>query len=70
MDTVMRAVPEAEPVSRVFLPPRSEYREGQRLREGGWVTVQGLDAEAEDHREARRLGCDHILIDGSIRPVD
>ena len=69
MDSVMRALPPPEPISRVFLPPQCSHADGQRLRDVGWVTIQGFDADADAVREAQRLGCDHLLVDGAVRPV-
>ena len=66
MDTVLRAVPPAEAPKRLFLPAGSGPEAGRVLRQAGWVTVAGLDATADPRREARRLDCGHLLLDGQV----
>ena len=64
MDSVMRAVPEAKPAPRVFLPYGTLHAAVAALHTEGWRTVRGLDEGAKASDEARRLGCSHILQDG------
>ncbi len=66
MDTVLRALPSAEPPRRLFLPAGSDAARGRALRAEGWVTVAGLDPTADPAGEARRLACSHKLMDGRI----
>jgi ATP phosphoribosyltransferase regulatory subunit len=66
MDTVLRALPPAEAPKRLFLPAGSGPEDGRALRQAGWVTVAGLDASADPRREARRLDCGHLLLDGRV----
>lgn len=70
MDTVMRALPAPARARRVFVPHGAPLAEDRRLRAEGWVTVRGVEPAADGDAEARRLGCDHVLADGTPRPVD
>lgn len=69
MDTVLRALPRPGPERRLFLPVDTPPQEAARLRGEGWVTVAGLDSVADVATEARRLGCDHAVIDGEVVAV-
>ena len=66
MDTVLRALPPAQAPKRLFLPAGSEPEAGRTLRLAGWVTVAGLDRAADPRREARRLDCGYLLLDGQV----
>jgi len=66
LDSVMRAVPEPEPVKKLFLAHGTAAKEGDRLRADGWVTVSGLQPGADASAEAKRLGCSHALIAGRV----
>jgi ATP phosphoribosyltransferase regulatory subunit len=70
MDTVLRAVPEEAPVSRIFLPHGTKLDRARELRDRGWVTVAGLEPTGEPVAEARRLGCSHVWQDGAIVEVE
>jgi ATP phosphoribosyltransferase regulatory subunit len=61
MDTVLRALPEAEPPRQVYLPHGSEPARGRELRAAGWATLAGLEAASDPKAEARRLACSHLL---------
>jgi len=61
MDSVMRALPDAESVSRLYLPSDTPIAIGKAWRADGWVTVAGLQDVADTAAEARRLGCSHYL---------
>jgi len=69
MDTLLRAVPAPDKPKRLFLPEDTPWSRGEAARRDGWVTVAGLTAVADAIGEARRMRCDHVLIDGEIRPV-
>ena len=69
MDSVMRAVPEAVPAPRVFLPCGTPHAAAAALHAEGWQTLRGLDETADPAVEARRLGCSHILRDGRPEPL-
>jgi len=65
MDTVQRALPEPEPPRILYIPAGSGSA-GRAWREKGWVTLAGLDAEADVPGAAKRLGCSHALIDDRV----
>lgn len=69
MDSVMRAVPPAEPQPRLFLPAGTAHAEARALRAEGWITVQGLEPAADPVAEARRLACPHIWRAGRVEPL-
>ena len=68
-DTVMRAVPPSVLPERVFVPHGANRSDAERLRARGLVTVAGLEPVADAEEEARRLACDHVMVDGQPRPV-
>ena len=70
MDSVMRALPEAQPPATVFLPAGTSVETGRRLRGESWVTVAGLEDGVDPAVEARRLGCSHVLRDGVPAAVE
>ncbi len=69
MDTVQRALPEAEPPRRLYLPEGCEAGAARALREEGWITLAGLEPVGDDLAEARRLGCSHALVEGRVVEV-
>lgn len=69
LDTLLRAVPAAEPGRSLFLPFGTPPEAGQKLRAGGWRTIAGLKAADDDGAEAERLGCTHVLRDGKPREL-
>ncbi len=69
MDTVLRALPEAETQAKLYLPPDTDPARGRDLRAAGWVTLAGLDDRADPETEARRLGCSHRLNGDQIEEV-
>ncbi len=70
MDTVLRAVPEPAPVSRILVPAGTTLDQARDLRDRGWITVAGLAPDAEPRAEARRLGCSHVWLAGAIVEVE
>jgi ATP phosphoribosyltransferase regulatory subunit len=65
MDTLLRALPEPKRRMRIYLPPGTGAAEAEGLRHQDWETVAGLGpAPADPAKEARRLGCSHVLIAG------
>ncbi len=70
LDSLVRAVTPPERKSRVFVPAGSTAADGASLRGRGFVTVAGLAAVADPRAEARRLGCDHVYLDGTVLPVE
>lgn len=63
MDSILRALPEAEPDIRLYLPSGTTFSQGKALREDGWATVSGLQYVTDIESEARRLECSHYLVD-------
>jgi ATP phosphoribosyltransferase regulatory subunit len=61
MDTVLRALPEAGPPRRLYLPVGVDPEQARDLRAAGWTTLAGLEAAADPKAEARRLACTHLL---------
>ena len=63
LDSVMRGAPAPDRPARCFLPSALAAAAGPRLRAAGWITLAGLDPQAEGAvaDEARRLGCTHYL---------
>ena len=69
LDSLMRAIAPAERKARVFMPAGSSTADGRIQRAGVFVTVAGLAEVADERAEARRLGCGHVFIDGTVSPV-
>ena len=65
LDSVLRGVPSPGNGKRLYLPHGTAPAQGGALRGEGWITVAGLESEADSVAEARRLGCSHILKDGA-----
>lgn len=68
LDTILRALPEADMPPRVFVPAGTDPSVGARLRAEGWITVAGIDGG--DEAEARRLGCSHMAREGRALSLD
>jgi len=69
MDSILRALPEAEPGQRLFLPCGTAPEAAQLLRAEGWVALAALEAHGDDDAEARRLGCSHVWQGGRARAL-
>lgn len=70
LDTVMAALPGAEPAKRVFIPAGAPRALAQALRAQGWITVAGLQASDDTVAEAKRLGCGHVLLADGVKSVE
>jgi len=70
LDSVLRAVPAPADGERLYLPHGTLPEQGETLRNQGWVTVAGLEPESDAAAEARRLGCSHVLRDGTAAGLD
>lgn len=66
MDSVLAALPPRTPPRRVYLPLGSDAALAARLQGEGCVTVAGLEPVADARAEARRLGCDEVLVGGQV----
>jgi ATP phosphoribosyltransferase regulatory subunit len=69
MDSIMRALPEAEASKRLFLPFGTSPETARNWRDSGWITVAGLEA-GNSAAEAKRLACTHVLVDGAPRDIN
>lgn len=76
MDSILRGLPDAKPVPRVYLPLGTPQREARKLRQEGHYTVAALEGAAEAKTEdaarveARRMGCDFIYLGGQVVPLN
>ena len=61
LDSLMRAIPEGAAPGRLYVPFGANSNKAGQLRTKGWITVQGLDPDADPEAEAKALACDHIL---------
>jgi len=68
-DTVLRAIPAAERLRRIYLPFGTPRPAAEGLRAEGWATVAALTAEENTEREARRQRCSHIWQAGRAEPL-
>ena len=69
MDSLLRALPAPKREQRLFLPPGTPAERAAALRAEGWVTLAGLDPETDSRSEALRLGCSHLLQDGTVEAL-
>ena len=60
-DTVLRALPEPQPVPRLYVPLGTSAAAAARCRAEGWATVAGLTPAGNAAAEAKRLNCAHWL---------
>ena len=68
-DTILRTLSEAPSRRRVLVPQGADRLRAAELRAEGWSTVAALAPAADWQTEARRLGCDHLLVKGTPVPV-
>jgi ATP phosphoribosyltransferase regulatory subunit len=69
MDAVLAA---SEPLAdrpRLFLPPGIGWQDGARWQAKGYALVRAVTPADDARREARRLRCSHVLIDGDAVPL-
>ncbi len=69
MDSVMRAVPSAQKIKRVFIPAGTEISIVKKMQADGWRTVRGLEPVQDLISEARRHNCSHLLKDGKVSAI-
>ena len=67
-DAVLRAAPPGRAKTRVSLPWGTDPARAAALRADGYATIAAL-AAADPMVEARRQGCTHVFIDGSLAAV-
>ncbi|HET6157905.1 MAG TPA: ATP phosphoribosyltransferase regulatory subunit [Dongiaceae bacterium] len=66
LDTLSAALPAPKQARRILLPRGTSHDAALRLRQEGWITIHALD-NAEDEKEARRLGCTHLWRNGAVQ---
>jgi ATP phosphoribosyltransferase regulatory subunit len=69
MDSVLRALPGPNPAQRIYLPASTPAVTATKLRAQGWIAVGGLIDGVAAEKEARRLGCTHLLVKGKAQPL-
>ena len=62
----MRAVPSEAKTNRLFIPVDVSRDISKKLREDGWITVQGLSKVDDTKKEAQRLSCSHTLFNNKV----
>jgi ATP phosphoribosyltransferase regulatory subunit len=68
-DAILRAAPRREARKRVFVPVGSSQARAAALRREGYATVAALAATPDDLAEAARVGCTHVLRNGTVQPL-
>jgi ATP phosphoribosyltransferase regulatory subunit len=68
-DAILRAAPKRDIRRRVFIPASASQARAAQLRRDGYATVAALSANGDDLAEAARMGCTHVLSNGSVRPL-
>jgi ATP phosphoribosyltransferase regulatory subunit len=68
-DAVLRAAPKRAPRPRLYVPQAADGVEAAQFRRLGYATIAALNGEADAMREARRLGCSHLLDGGQAVPL-
>jgi len=53
----------------VFVPAGASQARAAALRREGYATVAALSANGDDPVEAARMGCTHVLTNGTPRPL-
>ena len=66
LDTLMRAVPSEAKTNKLFIPVDVSRDISKKLREDGWITVQGLSQVDDTKKEAQRLSCSHIFLNNKV----
>ena len=70
MDSLLRALPPAARSDRLFVPYDTDSETARQLRDAGWIALAGLEPVDDPRAEAQRLGCSHVLIDGSVESLE
>ncbi|MGD0431280.1 MAG: ATP phosphoribosyltransferase regulatory subunit [Acetobacteraceae bacterium] len=65
-DAILRVAPKRETRQRVFVPAGASQARAAALRSEGYATVAALSPNRDDLAEASRLGCTHLLRDGTV----
>lgn len=65
-DRIIRLAPPIELRPRLYLPHGTSPDAAHAARTAGYATVPGLEQHSSPADEARRLGCSHVFLNGSI----
>jgi ATP phosphoribosyltransferase regulatory subunit len=68
-DAILRVAPKRDARKRVFIPAGSSEILAAALRREGYATVAALAPADDDKAEAARVGCTHVLRDGTVLPL-
>jgi len=68
-DAVLRAAPIPAERPTIFIPAGSDPDLVGAIRQGGYITIAGLEPTQNAQAEATRLGCSHVLLEGAPHPV-
>jgi ATP phosphoribosyltransferase regulatory subunit len=68
-DAILRVARKPKRRPRLFVPFGADPDDARRMRQLGYATIAGLAAADDARREARRLGCSHILHNGAATPL-
>ncbi|WCL53772.1 ATP phosphoribosyltransferase regulatory subunit [Gimibacter soli] len=69
LDVLMAALPAPARADLVYVPYEAGHAAAAKLRAEGWRAIQGLTEEADPLKEARRLGCTHVLAGDKVVSV-
>jgi len=70
LDSLMRALPQAEDAKSVYVPFGTDPSEINKLQDDGYQTVRGLNFDQDVPVEARRMQCAYLWIDGKLTKLD
>ena len=65
LDTLLSVLPHPEEPFKLLLPHGTGRAARGKLRTEGWTVVSALEPVGDLEAEARRLGCTHVLTDGT-----
>lgn len=65
LDSLLAALPRPENPEKLYVPYGTKASEADALRNAGWRTIQGLTEGEDASKEAVRLNCSHILLNGA-----
>lgn len=66
IDALMRALPKPKAQHKIFIPYGVNVQIAMDLRKDGKTCVNGLEQVDDVKAEAKRIGCNHIYLDGTI----
>lgn len=69
IDSVLRALPPAQKVARVYVPFGADRATVDRIHGEGWRTVRALDPGEDERAAATRLGCSHVYENGAVHAL-